>query len=73
MANAFLIPKSGHVVRDPRTRMPLPAEGAEVEMGSFWHRRIADGDVSIRQAKAATPKPSVAKRAAESSSKSSQE
>ena len=65
MSKAFLVPKPGYVVRDPRTRQPLPAEGAEMELDSYWLRRLADGDVGERQSKAQPPKPPVAKRAAE--------
>lgn len=69
MATAHLIPKDGLTVRDPRTRQPLPAEGAEVELGAYWMRRLADGDVRH----ADTRKPSATKRAAEQTSKTSQE
>jgi hypothetical protein len=33
------------VVRNPATGLPLPAAGAEVEMNTFWARRLRDGDV----------------------------
>lgn len=33
------------VIRDPQTRQPLPAEGAEVPENNFWVRRLQDGDV----------------------------
>ena len=58
MATAHLIPKDGLTVRDPRTRQPLPAEGAEVELGAYWMRRLADGDVRH----ADTRKPSATKQ-----------
>jgi hypothetical protein len=35
----------GAMVRDPVTKMPLPADGAEVQENSFWIRRLRDGDV----------------------------
>ena len=38
-------PKLGLLVRDPHTRQPLPSEGAEVQLTSWWARRLADGDV----------------------------
>lgn len=38
-------PNPGKLMRDPVTRMPLPAEGKEVPNNSFWRRRIKDGDV----------------------------
>lgn len=36
---------SAAVIRDPHTKRPLPAEGAEVPEDNFWLRRLADGDV----------------------------
>jgi hypothetical protein len=33
------------VIRDPHTRMPLPAEGGEVPENSFWVRRVLAGEV----------------------------
>jgi Protein of unknown function (DUF2635) len=34
------------VVRDPHSKLPLPAEGAEVADDSiFWNRRLIAGDV----------------------------
>lgn len=35
----------GMIIRDPQTMRPLPDEGAEVPDSSYWHRRLADGDV----------------------------
>lgn len=46
MTTAFLIPKPGLRVRDPKTLALLPADGAQVRMDSYWHRRRADGDVT---------------------------
>lgn len=43
---AFLIPKPGLVVRDPDTLQALPADGAEIQLTSYWHRRIKAGDVT---------------------------
>lgn len=37
--------KPGLIVRDPKTRRPLPEEGREVNLDSFWRRRLRDGDV----------------------------
>lgn len=48
----YVIPKKGLVVRDPRTRVPLPPEGAEVPDDVFWHRRLRDGDVKAAEPKA---------------------
>lgn len=33
------------LIRDPHTKRPLPAEGAQVPDSSFWLRRLRDGDV----------------------------
>lgn len=41
----FLKPKAGLVVRDPVTKFPLPVEGREVALSSYWERRIRAGDV----------------------------
>ena len=40
----FVKPAPGALVRDPKTRRPLPAEGAEVPDSPFWMRRLASGD-----------------------------
>ncbi|ARF52784.1 DUF2635 domain-containing protein [Pantoea stewartii] len=40
-----LKPVDGRAVRDPVKGTLLPAEGAEVEMSTFWRRRFRDGDV----------------------------
>jgi hypothetical protein len=42
----FVRPRDGITLRMP-DGTPLPAEGAEVEPGLFWDRRIADGDVLV--------------------------
>lgn len=43
-------------VRDPVTGEHLPAAGANVELTSYWRRRMRDGDVVEVPAKAkATP------------------
>lgn len=42
------------VVRDPRTRVMLPPEGAHVPDTSYWRRRIKDGDVRLTTADAIT-------------------
>lgn len=35
-------------VRDPKTKMQIPASGLEVPDGdTYWNRRIAEGDVVI--------------------------
>ncbi|AUX72489.1 DUF2635 domain-containing protein [Erwinia pyrifoliae] len=38
-------PKRGRSVPDPVRGDLLPSEGRNVEESSYWHRRIADGDV----------------------------
>lgn len=53
------------VVRDPITKAPLPVEGSQVELTSYWRRRMADG--SVVEVAAAEPEPqrSSRRRAAE--------
>lgn len=38
-------PKRGRSVPDPARGDLLPEEGRNVEESSYWHRRIADGDI----------------------------
>tara|TARA_R110000772_G_scaffold246088_1_gene359706 strand:+ start:1122 stop:1307 length:186 start_codon:yes stop_codon:yes gene_type:complete len=46
MATVFLKPKDEQTkVRNPANGDYLPAEGAVVELTSFWRRRLRDGDV----------------------------
>jgi hypothetical protein len=40
-------PKAGLTVRHPMTKYPIPAEGAEVQPGVYWTKRLRDGDVTI--------------------------
>jgi hypothetical protein len=35
----------GAVIRDPHTKRPLPAGGAEVPDNTFWRRRLLAGEV----------------------------
>ena len=35
----------GAIIRDPQTRLPLPAEGGDVPENSFWIRRLRAGEV----------------------------
>lgn len=44
-----LKPADGLLVRDPITLQALPPEGAEVPDSTYWHRRLAEGDVSLVQ------------------------
>ncbi len=55
-----VVPREGLLVRNPETGRYLPAEGEEVEHGPFWLRRLADGEVTVREG----PKPRRAPRAA---------
>ncbi len=44
------------VIRDPQTKLALPAEGGEVPENSFWTRRLMQGEVTrIDQPAAAAP------------------
>ena len=40
----FVRPAPGRAVRDPETKMLVPAEGREVPRTGFWLRRLRDGD-----------------------------
>ncbi|WP_041388939.1 DUF2635 domain-containing protein [Polaromonas sp. JS666] len=42
----YLIPAPGLRVVNPATGQPLPPEGDTVEQGTYWIRRLNDGDVS---------------------------
>ena len=37
--------RPGLVVRDPRSKRPLPENGGMVPDNSFWRRRLRSGDV----------------------------
>lgn len=47
----WLIPREGLVVRDPRTKTPLPPEGMFTDwigpIGRYWRRRVKVGDATI--------------------------
>jgi hypothetical protein len=47
----YLIPKSGIIVRDPRTKAPLDASGGMKPWtgpeGRYWRRRANDGDITV--------------------------
>ena len=64
MAKKFLIPKSGIVVKFPDGKTKLPPAGAEVEMNTWWHRRLRDGDVTERKEEEAAPAPAAKAEAA---------
>ena len=46
MEKARIKPTEGRIVIDPKTGRQLPAGGAIVRMGTFWGRRLRDGDVT---------------------------
>ena len=62
MEKVLLVPKPELLVRDPITGRPLPADGAEKPLSSYWRRRIKEGSVTKGQQsasrRAATPEPS---------------
>lgn len=45
MSRVWVRPLEGQIMRDPDTRAPLPAEGAEVELTTYWRRALVRGDV----------------------------
>jgi hypothetical protein len=45
----FVIPKAGLKVADPQRGDFLPEKGRDVTENQYWHRRIKDGDVTIKQ------------------------
>lgn len=51
MERAFLIPREGLLVRDPKSKNPLAAEGETKIMtgpvGRYWRRRVKCGDCRI--------------------------
>lgn len=50
----FVIPAAGLRVVNPATGQPLPPNGETVEQGSYWIRRLGDGDVTEGAASAPT-------------------
>ncbi len=53
----YLIPQGGKKVRDIDRGDHLPPEGREVDMQTYWRRRINDGDVTIGKKPAPARKP----------------
>lgn len=51
----FVKPAPGLKVRDPRSKLHIPADGVEVpDTDTYWARRVRDGDVVVvTQTKAA--------------------
>lgn len=43
----YMVPKKGVFIRDPETRQPLPPEGKQLAVSTFWNRRARDGDVKM--------------------------
>lgn len=60
MESAFLMPNKGLMVRDPKTKEPLPAGGIIKTMigpeGRYWRRRLRDGSVIIGNQYSTVPK-----------------
>ena len=48
-ATLHVKPGPGLAVRDPISRAVLPPDGAHVADSTYWHRRIAEGDVTLVQ------------------------
>lgn len=51
----FVKPAEGRQVRDPASKRPIPAAGANVPQDSYWIRRLRDGDVVAANPPAAPP------------------
>ena len=41
----YVKPAPGLVIRDPDLHDHIPAEGRDVPLSDYWHRRVLDGDV----------------------------
>lgn len=68
MARMIMIrPAEGKKIRDPRNGKPLPADrDMRVELGSYWLRRLKDGDVyEVKEKKASKKKPEPKKKSSE--------
>jgi len=46
----YVIPKRGQMVRDPRTSIPVPPQGAWYDDHHQWQRYARDGDVTLADA-----------------------
>ncbi len=44
----------GTIIRDPHTRRPLPEEGGEVVLSTFWIRRLRASEVILIEESAPT-------------------
>ena len=58
--NKWVIPRRDLLVRDPRTKTPLPIIGCYKPWtgpeGRYWRRRLICGDISLGEAPLAIPK-----------------
>jgi len=45
MIRGWVRPLEGQVMHDPETSKPLPADGREVELTTYWRRALRRGDV----------------------------
>lgn len=52
---AYLTPKAGLTIRDPRSLSVLPDAGAGVQLSAYWQRRIEAGDVTVGKPRPAKP------------------
>ena len=56
MSTKILVPRKGLLVRDPRSKSPLAADGESKPMygpeGRYWRRRLNCGDVTEKVAEA---------------------
>lgn len=41
-----IVPRTGMVIINPATHKPLPVGGDDVELDTYWVRRLNDGDVA---------------------------
>lgn len=71
MKKVFLIPKDGVKVRDPDTGLHMPEEGGERMLNTYYNRRIADGDLIVRDSGSPTAPPAVIENKEGERSKSS--
>ncbi|ANY85988.1 MULTISPECIES: DUF2635 domain-containing protein [Pseudomonas] len=46
-----VVPAAGRAVPDPQAGDLLPAAGREVTDSVWWRRRLADGDITVKEPK----------------------
>lgn len=55
----WVVPKQGVLVRDPRTKTPIPVQGMLKPWtgpeGRYWRRRLNCGDITLGEAPVAKP------------------